>query len=605
MSDKDKKVSKSRLWVFKGIAMLLPILLLVLTEILLRSIHYAEPEPLFIPEQAHSGYLKMNQFVSLRYFQNQQLATWGQYDLFAQTKTERTIRIVVQGASTGVGFPFMQSIAYPKIIERNLQRAYPAYQFEVINTSLAATNSFTMLDFAHEIIEIDPDLILIYGGHNEYYGVLGAASSQRSVGSYGLNLMFIKLKNIRILQALKQLIYRIRSKPINEEATLMANMIGKQEVPLHSKIYDKGIEQYRRNMTKLLDTYRDADIPVVMTTLVCNERDQKPFLSMDCTGYPSLDEECNLSTCQEAAKTWYALALQMQDPTCQSWCFHQAKEYDLLRFRAPDAMNDYIRSLDGVSMLDLDSLFRELSNGGSVGSDYMTEHVHPNIEGYYQMADFLLQEIVQHLNFDPNRLSEAWIRHDYNPVDSIYGNMLLGRLKANWPFVEDLSLQDPLKNYTSNDPIEQYILYLYRGQLSWVEVVNKCYTAFMNSNDYLNALRVGYNLTQEFPLTEEPKSMTLQAGLKLKDFELLAKLIRSWGQEFLLSDPFRVMAFNIMVNGQDLETAIFIKDNETRQELADTMHKILYADHESNIDSLKRWHQMLGNDFYAPIDDFE
>ena len=41
---------------------------------------------------------------------------------------------------------------------------------------MAAVNSYVLLDFVDEILDVDPDAVLIYAGHNEYLGVFGVAS---------------------------------------------------------------------------------------------------------------------------------------------------------------------------------------------------------------------------------------------------------------------------------------------------------------------------------------------------------------------------------------------------------------------------------------------
>lgn len=63
-----------------------------------------------------------------------------------------------------------------------------------MNTSLVATNSYTIRDMVPEILEQQPDMVIIYSGHNEYYGALGVGSSQ-SLGRYPMVTNFyLRLK---------------------------------------------------------------------------------------------------------------------------------------------------------------------------------------------------------------------------------------------------------------------------------------------------------------------------------------------------------------------------------------------------------------------------
>ncbi len=42
---------------------------------------------------------------------------------------------------------------------------------------ISAINSITLRDIIDDVLEENPDLIIIYTGHNEYYGALGPASN--------------------------------------------------------------------------------------------------------------------------------------------------------------------------------------------------------------------------------------------------------------------------------------------------------------------------------------------------------------------------------------------------------------------------------------------
>ncbi len=64
-------------------------------------------------------------------------------------------------------------------------------------------NSYTIRDLVPEIIKKKPDLILIYLGHNEYYGALGIGSVE-SLGTsrflVNTTLWFNKFKSVELLR---------------------------------------------------------------------------------------------------------------------------------------------------------------------------------------------------------------------------------------------------------------------------------------------------------------------------------------------------------------------------------------------------------------------
>jgi hypothetical protein len=47
-----------------------------------------------------------------------------------------------------------------------------------VNLAMPAINSFSLLDMTPEALAQKPDALIIYCGHNEFYGALGAGSTE-------------------------------------------------------------------------------------------------------------------------------------------------------------------------------------------------------------------------------------------------------------------------------------------------------------------------------------------------------------------------------------------------------------------------------------------
>ena len=62
---------------------------------------------------------------------------------------------------------------------------------------MAAINSYTLLDLLDEVIAQSPDAILIYTGHNEYYGAMGVGSEESTGISRWLTLLYLDLRSYR------------------------------------------------------------------------------------------------------------------------------------------------------------------------------------------------------------------------------------------------------------------------------------------------------------------------------------------------------------------------------------------------------------------------
>jgi hypothetical protein len=161
---------------------------------------------------------------------------------------------------------------------------FPDRQFEIINLSLTAVNSYTVLGFAKELIRYKPDAVLIYTGHNEFYGTLGVGSSNRIGNSRHINRLLLLLRQLRLVPLMTNTYEKIKNSPGSDAKysgqTLMQRMVGDQQIPYESKIFYQGVNQFVSNMNETLELFNKNRIPVFVSNLVCHDRDLKPFVSI-------------------------------------------------------------------------------------------------------------------------------------------------------------------------------------------------------------------------------------------------------------------------------------------------------------------------------------
>ena len=164
-------------------------------------------QALFVPVaegHADADYLTINPAVAKRYFSRVGRTPLPAYELFLKDKPQNGYRIFVMGGSTVAGWPYLNNAMFSRILSQRLSDAFPERYIEVISTGIAALNRFTLLDFFDEISEQEPDAILIYAGHNEFYGALGGASSESFGQSrFVINgyLSLVDFKTVRWLHA--------------------------------------------------------------------------------------------------------------------------------------------------------------------------------------------------------------------------------------------------------------------------------------------------------------------------------------------------------------------------------------------------------------------
>lgn len=435
---------------FRIIALLLPVALFAIVEIVLRLVDYGDNFNLFVrnPEKGYENYLIVNPQIGKKYFQKFEY-TDPANDIFLEHKPANAFRVFVMGSSTVFGFPYERNLMFSRMLHQRLEAAYPDKKIEVVNTSITAINSFTLLDFTSQILENQPDAILIYAGHNEFYGAFGVGSNETMSKSRPLTQLHIYLMDFKIYQLLKNFIASfskvIASNENEVHGTLMKRMVGNKDIVYGSEAYEIGITRYRQNMDAILKKAADKKVPVFFSELVSNVSGMEPFNSV-ATGT------------QEAAKDVFAKAKRAEAEGRfdeASELYFKAKDLDCIRFRASENINEIIKELAEkhkaykVPML---SVFRKHSLNGLIGNNLMTEHLHPNIEGNFLMAEAFYQEIVE--SGLAGKISENAIpsfeyqklNWGYTVLDSLLGAHRVQQLKGFWPFITDQSKEYNYKN---------------------------------------------------------------------------------------------------------------------------------------------------------------
>src|ERR1700754_2901388 len=202
----NKRLPRKRIWLFRVIALLIPFLLLLVLEVALRFFHYGYNPSLFIESPENPDYWVMNPEASKKYFTDQLNATTGNREPFRKVKGPDVFRVFVLGESTTIGYPYFHNGSFHRWLLYRLMADHPDKKIEMVNVSLTAVNSYTVLGFSKEVVRYEPDAVLIYTGHNEYYGALGVGSTNRIGGSPGLVNFLLGLREYKVVQLMSRMI---------------------------------------------------------------------------------------------------------------------------------------------------------------------------------------------------------------------------------------------------------------------------------------------------------------------------------------------------------------------------------------------------------------
>ncbi|MBN1407304.1 MAG: tetratricopeptide repeat protein [Calditrichaceae bacterium] len=420
---------------FKAITFLLPFLLLFIIEIILRVFNLGESFQLF---QMNGNYWTINRNICTKYFSKNDLSIPQPIEQkIAVHKSDRTYRIVCLGGSTTAGFPYTENINYPYFINKILQHKFPELEIQVINLGISAIGSSVILDLLPQIQTIDPDLVLIYFGHNEFYGALGTASVEY-VSKYPILIKsLLWLRSLYFYQSLSHLANIIPDN--NQDKTLMSALIGDLALPHRGEVYNITHNLFKNNLIQIVDLLKSEGIPVILSTLTCNIRDQIPLDEL--SGIVDSD-----SSAKSIAYNKYLNALnhmKNKEYLNAKECFIEAKDLDQLRFRASSDLNMIIKLVSQVydiPLVDMDMCFFRNSVDGIPGRDLFNEHLHPNEKGYELMAKAYVDSISFMINklricsFKANKLSDDYVSSLYSSLDVLIGEIKIQKLLDQFPF---------------------------------------------------------------------------------------------------------------------------------------------------------------------------
>ena len=496
-------------WIFRGITLAIPILFFAILEFALRIAGVGESKPLFIENPAHKDYILPRPDVMARYFPAKAKipSVTLEANFLLKQKPKDGIRIFVQGGSTAAGYPYGLGASLAGMLDHRLKRSLPNHHVEVVNTALSAVNSFTLLDLADEIIEQQPDAILIYAGHNEYLGILGVGSSFTLGSSFWVTRSMLWLKDLRLYQLLQNTIFALSTSATETSAnqnqnkrTVMSQVAKHKAIDFQSDLFNAGVKQFENNLAALLNKYRDAGIPVFIATLASNYRDHSPFNSAAIPAEIATSLSQALSSEKLAQLSSSSLSVQsadlhfeigqrfLQAGNAQLAAKHYelAKEYDLLRFRAPEAMNQVIREASSskhVYLVDVKERMQQRSEAGIIGKNLMLEHLHPNVEGYFLLADTFYQAIKNSAVFEPfNEISinQAWRDRPLLPAEEYYGFASVLTLVSDYPFTES---PQPVKLPPPTDWQQVLGKQRFSKQIDWLTMARESAQRYQKTNN--------------------------------------------------------------------------------------------------------------------------
>lgn len=533
--------------------LLAPLVFFGLAELSLAIVGFGGWPPLFVDAPSAPGFRQANSQVMQRYFPGRPTKLGIDPIVFEKEKPAGAIRLVVQGGSTAAGFPYGRWAGLAGMLGDRLEAVYPERDIEVVTTALAAVNTYTLLDFVDEIIEIEPDAVLIYAGHNEYVGIFGAGSALTARRSRAATELHLRLSRFRVYQLLssafsvgKGLRDAVGGSQDAPRDTLMAQAASSPEIPVGSEIYREGARQFESNLEHILERYERAGIPVYVGTLASNERDQAPFaggvldesrreafsslLASAEGAYQAGDlvtasERATEATTldPEAANAWFLLG-RIEEAAGRferaQAAYELAKDFDRLRFRAPSSFNRTIReraAAHGATVVEVRANLVARSPHGVIGKESMLEHLHPNANGYFYLADAFYRALSRDAIFGPAQvdwsLEDARRDMPITEVDRILAAQAVREIRNDYPFRPD-RVEVPFPE--PKNEVMKIAQRVHEDPAAWLDAMEGLLQFYVKQGRTADAIVVARMTAQAFPWEPMPNvaaaKLLLQAG---------------------------------------------------------------------------------------------
>jgi tetratricopeptide (TPR) repeat protein len=411
--------SARRRWIYRLVALTLPLLVFALTEAALRLVGYGFPTAFFLT--AHDkdrAMLVDNPKFGWRFFPPA-VARSPRPLYLAARKPPGTVRIFVFGESAAMGDP-EPAYGFAHQLERLLQERHPEQKVEVVNAAMTAINSHVIRQIAGDCKSREGDFWVVFAGNNEVIGPFGAGTifGRQAPGRTTVRLI-LALKSTRLGQLITEW-----TRPASDPTTWEGlEFFLKWQVPFDAPRLKQVYDSFAANLSDIVELGRHSGANVLLSTIPVNLRDCPPLASLHRADLSpdqlndwqkSFSAATNaqaaghfeeaLSDVRKAAETDDRFAeLVFQRANCElalkqsavaNADFRRACDLDTLRFRTDSRLNEIIRQTaqaKNVPLLDADEAFTHYA-----GYDLFYDHVHFNFTGNYRVALLLATELERH-----------------------------------------------------------------------------------------------------------------------------------------------------------------------------------------------------------------
>ncbi len=471
---KQQTTSTGRQWTLRIAAILFGLLLLLGLEGTLRAfdigkledsgdpfVGFSDVIPLFEPNEEGTIYTT-----------SPKRQVFFRPDAFRVEKPDKEFRIFCFGGSTVQGRPYAIETSFTTWLELSLKAADDTRDWRVVNCGGVSYASYRLIPILKETLDYEPDLFVIYTGHNEFL-------EDRSYDDIKQQPPWLRAVSERVVG---WRIYGLMKRWLNPATPAPT----KDELPTEVEAlldYQGGLAQYHRdddwhrgvvehyelNLRRMIRLARSRGVPVILANPISDIRDTVPFKAENSDGL-SAEELERFSKAWEEAKqmSWDDLDAKLVavkevvalDPRYSEaqyllakvldslgrfaearTAYYRAKDEDICPLRMTEPMHVAVHRVaaqTGTPLVDVRKLFESKAKDGIPGDDELIDHVHPHIDGHQWIAELLFDNLRSAGIVEP---TEGWqqrrdqlYKDNYVLLPETYFPFALSRLEGlnNW-----------------------------------------------------------------------------------------------------------------------------------------------------------------------------
>ena len=349
---------------------------------------------------------------------------------FPKRNPPGTYRIFCMGGSTTYGRPYDDTTSFPGWLRELLPLADQSRQWEVTNAGGISYASYRVAALMDELAQYQPDLFIIYSGHNEFLEERTYRELQQTPAALRRVTMIVgRTRTHSLLSSWLRAEDRTFKLP-NEVDARLDHTVGPSDYHRNDQLREQILDHFEFNLARMVRTARRAGARVLLVVPAANVKDCAPFKSQHKSGLSADELETwsshydhgnalHAAGKPDEALLAYEQAADIDDRYAELHyrmgqallaarrlaeardALDRAADEDVCALRILTRMRDIVLrmserlavpAVDAEQLLKLECLRKHGHN--SPGREYFLDHVHPTIDTNRLIAQAIIQRII-------------------------------------------------------------------------------------------------------------------------------------------------------------------------------------------------------------------